>query len=186
MNKIAIFADVQNIYYTTREAHNAHFDYSTFWEEVTSGREVVAAIAYAIDRASPKQMAFQQILRGIGFEVKLKPFIRRRDGSSKGDWDVGITLDLLEYAPQIDVAILAAAGRGNIDGEPIQGSLAQFVAQQVELLDPQKVLFGHHDDWLPGFSIPVNTGPIIEEIRRANQTVEVLEPGYLEGTEILP
>jgi len=48
------------------------------------------------------------------------------------------------------------------------------------------VLFGHHDDWLPGFSIPVNTGPIIEEIRRVNQTVEVLEPGYLEGTEILP
>lgn len=114
MNKIAIFADVQNIYYTTREAHNAHFDYSTFWEEVTSGREVVAAIAYAIDRASPKQMAFQQILRGIGFEVKLKPFIRRRDGSSKGDWDVGITLDLLEYAPQIDVAILAS-GDGDFD-----------------------------------------------------------------------
>ena len=85
-----------------------------------------------------------------------------------------------------DVAILAAAGRGNIDGEPIQGSLAQFMAQQVELLDPQKVLFGHHDDWLPGFSTPVNTDPIIEEIRRVNQTVEVLEPGYLEGTEILP
>ena len=29
-----------------------------------------------------------------------------------------------------DVAILAAAGRGNIDGEPIQGSLAEFVARQ--------------------------------------------------------
>ena len=28
-----------------------------------------------------------------------------------------------------DVAIIAAAGRGNIDGEPIQGSLAQFVAR---------------------------------------------------------
>jgi len=73
-----------------------------------------------------------------------------------------------------------------VEGEPIQGSLAQFMAQQVELLDPQKVLFGHHDDWLPGCSIPVNTDPIIEEIRRVNQTVEVLEPGYLEGTEILP
>tara|TARA_Y100001936_G_C16087339_1_gene682809 strand:+ start:45 stop:563 length:519 start_codon:yes stop_codon:yes gene_type:complete len=85
-----------------------------------------------------------------------------------------------------DVAILAAAGRGNIDGEPIQGSLAEFVAQQVELLNPQKVVFGHHDDWLPGFSIPVNTGPIVEEIRKANQTVEILEPGYLEATEILP
>ena len=32
-----------------------------------------------------------------------------------------------------DVAIIAAAGRGNIDGEPIQGSLAQFVARQASL-----------------------------------------------------
>ena len=32
---------------------------------------------------------------------------------------------------QPDVAILAAAGRGNVDGEPIQGSLAEFVARQV-------------------------------------------------------
>ena len=85
-----------------------------------------------------------------------------------------------------DVAILAAAGRGNIDGEPIQGSLAQFVAEQVELLQPQKVLFGHHDDWLPGFSIPTNTVPIIDEIRKTNKTVKVLQPNYLEGTEILP
>ena len=64
--------------------------------------------------------------------------------------------------------------------------LAQFVAQQVELLDPQKVLFGHHDDWLPGFSVPVNTDPIIEEIRKVNRNVEILEPGYLAGTKILP
>ena len=85
-----------------------------------------------------------------------------------------------------DVAILAAAGRGNIDGEPILGSLAQFGAQQGELLDPQKVLFGHHDDWLPGFSVPVNTDPIIEEIRKVNRNVEILEPGYLAGTKILP
>jgi hypothetical protein len=85
-----------------------------------------------------------------------------------------------------DVAILAAAGRGNIDGEPIQGSLAQFVAQQVELLHPKSVIFGHHDDWMPGFSIPVNTTPIIAEIKKLPIDVEVLEPDYLEGTEILP
>jgi L-ascorbate metabolism protein UlaG (beta-lactamase superfamily) len=85
-----------------------------------------------------------------------------------------------------DVALLAAAGRGNIDGEPIQGSLAQFVAQQVELLRPKKVVFGHHDNWMPGFSIPVNTEPIISAIRQIDVDVEVLEPGYLEGTKILP
>ena len=85
-----------------------------------------------------------------------------------------------------DVALLAAAGRGNINGEPIQGSLAQFVAQQVELLRPTKVVFGHHDNWMPGFSIPVNTKPLIEAIRQIDGDVEVLEPGYLAATKILP
>jgi hypothetical protein len=85
-----------------------------------------------------------------------------------------------------DVALLAAAGRGNINGEPIQGSLAQFVAQQVELLRPRKVVFGHHDNWMPGFSIPVNTQPLIDAIRQIDGDVEVLEPGYLAATKILP
>ena len=85
-----------------------------------------------------------------------------------------------------DVAILAAAGRGNINGEPIQGSLAQFVAQQVDLVRPKSVIFGHHDDWMPGFSIPVNTQPIIAEIEKLPFDVFVIEPGYLEGTAILP
>lgn len=99
---------------------------------------------------------------------------------TSGRWD-GIMADI---SP--DVAILAAAGRGNIDGEPIQGSLAQFVAQQVELLRPKKVLFGHHDNWMPGFSIPVNTESIINEIQTVAPDTEVLEPGYLAGTQILP
>ena len=33
-----------------------------------------------------------------------------------------------------DVAILAAAGRANIDGEPVQGSLADFVAEEARTL----------------------------------------------------
>ena len=45
-------------------------------------------------------------MRGIGFKVKLKPFISRNDGSSKGDWDVGITIDMLEVSPSVDRLIL--------------------------------------------------------------------------------
>ncbi len=114
MKKVALFVDVQNIYYTVKEGHRAHFDYRIFWAEATSGREVVKAIGYAIDRGDPKQIGFQEILKGIGFEIKLKPFIRRRDGSTKGDWDVGITIDLLEYAPEVDVVVLAS-GDGDFD-----------------------------------------------------------------------
>jgi len=114
MQKIAIFVDVQNIYYTTRDAFGCNFDYNAFWAKVTDGREVIRAVAYAIDRGDEKQRQFQNILKAIGFEVKLKPFIQRRDGSAKGDWDVGITIDVMETAPQVDAVVLAS-GDGDFD-----------------------------------------------------------------------
>jgi uncharacterized LabA/DUF88 family protein len=114
MQTVAIFVDVQNIYYTTRQCFSRHFDYKKFWAEVTRDRQVVKAIAFAIDRGDEKQKQFQNILRAVGFEVKLRPFIQRNDGSAKGDWDVGITLDVLEYAPQAEVVVLAS-GDGDFD-----------------------------------------------------------------------
>ncbi|MBC8868387.1 MAG: NYN domain-containing protein, partial [Planctomycetes bacterium] len=89
MDRVAVFVDVQNVYYTVKQSHGCHFDYKAFWDQVTAGREVVRAFAYAIDRRDRKQIRFQQILESIGFEVKLKPYIQRSDGSAKGDWDVG-------------------------------------------------------------------------------------------------
>jgi uncharacterized LabA/DUF88 family protein len=59
-------------------------------------------------------LGFQQILRNVGFEVKLKPYIQRSDGSAKGDWDVGITLDVIDYAAKADVIILLS-GDGDFD-----------------------------------------------------------------------
>jgi uncharacterized LabA/DUF88 family protein len=114
MEKVAIFVDVQNIYYTTRQSYQRHFNYAAFWSQATADREVVAAFAYAIDKGDSKQQGFQQILRNIGFEVKLKPYIQRSDGSAKGDWDVGITLDVIDYADKVDVIILLS-GDGDFD-----------------------------------------------------------------------
>jgi L-ascorbate metabolism protein UlaG (beta-lactamase superfamily) len=83
-----------------------------------------------------------------------------------------------------DVAILAAAGRGNVDGEPIQGSLAMFVAQQAALLRPKRVVLSHHDDWLPGFSAKTDTASIRTELERRVPRCELAEPGYLDGYEL--
>ncbi len=114
MDKVAIFVDVQNIYYTTKQSYQRHFNYNEFWTLATANREVVTAIAYAIDKGDSKQLGFQQILRNIGFEVKLKPYIQRIDGSAKGDWDVGITLDVIEYAAKSDIIVLLS-GDGDFD-----------------------------------------------------------------------
>jgi uncharacterized LabA/DUF88 family protein len=114
MKTVAILVDVQNIYYTTRDVYQRHFDYNALWAKVTDGRKVVGANAYAIARSDDKQKQFHNILRGIGFDVKLKPFIQRRDGSAKGDWDVGIALDAIELAEQADVVVILS-GDGDFD-----------------------------------------------------------------------
>ena len=74
----------------------------------------MSAIAYAIERGDSKQRKFQMVLRHIGFTVKLKPFIQRSDGSSKGDWDIGITIDVLDIAPRLDTVVLLS-GDGDFD-----------------------------------------------------------------------
>ena len=114
MKKIAVFVDVQNIYYTTREAFKRQFYYQKLWQLIGEKGEIVTAIAYATDRGDDKQIKFQSALKKIGFIVKLKPYIQRSDGSAKGDWDVGITIDVLDAAKDVDTVILLS-GDGDFD-----------------------------------------------------------------------
>jgi uncharacterized LabA/DUF88 family protein len=106
MNKIAIFVDVQNIYYTTRDTYSRQFNYKKLWKIISAQGEIVCANAYATHRGDEKQLKFQNALKHIGFTVKLKPFIQRSDGTAKGDWDVGITIDVMETAKDVDTVIL--------------------------------------------------------------------------------
>ncbi len=118
MNKIAVFVDVQNIYYTVKQSHHCHFNYSELWSQLSKQGEIVVALAYAIDRDDRQQKSFQEILRNIGFNVRLKPYIHRVDGSSKGDWDVGITIDLIDTIcdpkAMVDTVVLLS-GDGDFD-----------------------------------------------------------------------
>ena len=112
--KIAIFVDVQNIYYTTRDAYGRQFNYRKFWKEISNEGEIVSATAYAIQRNDDQQIKFQDALKHIGFTVKLKSYIQRSDGSAKGDWDVGITIDIMEIAKEVDIVVLLS-GDGDFD-----------------------------------------------------------------------
>ncbi len=114
MKKIAVFVDVQNIYYTTRQAYGRQFNYRKLWQRISAGGEIISATAYAIHRDDDKQLKFQNALKQIGFTVKLKPYIQRSDGSAKGDWDVGITIDVLEVARDVDTVVLLS-GDGDFD-----------------------------------------------------------------------
>ena len=98
---------------------------------------------------------------------------------TSGHW-TGIMRDL-----RPDVALLAAAGRGNIDGEPIQGTLAQFVAREADLLRPRSIVLGHHDNWNPPVTNPTDMGPIRSELARQAPRVDLVDMGYMESYPVL-
>ncbi len=114
VKNIAIFVDVQNIYYTTRQAYGRQFDYRKLMKRIRTEGEIVSATAYAIHRGDEKQLKFQNALKQMGFTIKLKPYIQRSDGSAKGDWDVGIAIDVLEAAKDVD-SIILLSGDGDFD-----------------------------------------------------------------------
>lgn len=115
MKKIGLFVDVQNIYYTTRDTYGRQFDYRELWRRISQEGEIVIANAYAIHRGDERQLKFQNALKDIGFTVKLKPYIQRRDGSAKGDWDVGITIDVLEAVRKKLDTVILLSGDGDFD-----------------------------------------------------------------------
>ena len=114
MKRIAVFVDVQNIYYTTRQEYGRQFNYRKLWERISAEGEIISAIAYATHRGDDKQIKFQNALKQIGFTIKLKPYIQRSDGSAKGDWDVGIAIDVIGAARDVDTVVLLS-GDGDFD-----------------------------------------------------------------------
>ncbi len=102
---------------------------------------------------------------------------------TSGCW-TGVVKDL-----RPDFAIVAMAGRANVDGEPIQGSLAQFVGRMADMLRPQCMVLGHHDDWMPPVTADGTSEesmvPVRAELQRIAPRMQLLEVGYLEGTTVL-
>ena len=83
-----------------------------------------------------------------------------------------------------DVAVLAVTGRPNLDGEPYQGSLAEFVVSEVEMLKPDTVIFCHHDQWMPPLP-PVNVEPAERLIADRASNAAVVTLSYADPVSVL-
>src|SRR5260370_22917976 len=107
----------------------------TYQERMTRLQEVMQGLATLSPEIGEHLQASAQGVRGDGGSFLY--LFETAEGSllyqdTSGHWS-GILHNL-----RPDVAILAAAGRGTIDGEPIQGTLAQFVARHADLLRPRR------------------------------------------------
>lgn len=128
--RVGVFVDVQNLYYTARNVYNARVNFTNILKDAVGERPLVKAIAYGIKADMPEEQTFFDALKKAGFEVKLKDLQSFYGGAKKGDWDVGIVMDIIKMNPKLDVVVLAS---GDGDYIPLLEYL-QVLGQRVELV----------------------------------------------------
>jgi len=113
--RVGVFVDVQNLYYSAKALYNSRVNFGEILNEAISERQLVRAIAYTIKAEMPEEQSFFDALSGIGFEVKTKELQTFVSGQKKGDWDVGIAVDVLKMAPKLDAVVLCSGDGDYVD-----------------------------------------------------------------------
>ncbi len=106
--RVAIFVDVQNMYYSAKNLYSSKVDFGRVLKEGLATRKLIRAFAYVIKADVGLESEFFSALEQRGFEVKAKELQVFFDGSKKGDWDVGLCMDVVRLLPKIDVMILVS------------------------------------------------------------------------------
>jgi len=106
--RIGVFVDVQNMFYSAKHLFKAKLNYNVLMREAVAGRQLVRAIAYVIKADIGEEKSFFDALNKIGFEVKAKELQVFYGGAKKGDWDVGIAMDIMRLASKLDVIVLVS------------------------------------------------------------------------------
>lgn len=106
--RIGVFVDVQNLYYSARNLYNARVKFNEVLNEAVGNRKLIRAIAYVIKADMPEEHTFFEALEKAGFEVKTKELQTFTGGHQKGDWDVGIAMDIIKMMNKVDVVVLCS------------------------------------------------------------------------------
>ena len=106
--RIGVFVDVQNMYYSAKHLYKSKADFKTILKETIADRKLIRAIAYVIKADVKDENTFYDALSEMGFEVKSKELQVFYGGAKKGDWDVGIAMDVMRLAPKLDTIVLVS------------------------------------------------------------------------------
>ncbi len=138
--RIAVLADVQNLFYSAKHLHRAKLNFSKLLESLVDGRQLIRAIAYVVQTKEIDQSSFLDMLRHTGYEVRSKDLKVRADGSAKGDWDMGIAVDAISLADRLDVIVLVSGDGDYVDlvnmlkGRGVRVEVASFQKSTAEEL----------------------------------------------------
>jgi uncharacterized LabA/DUF88 family protein len=129
--RVGVFIDVQNMYYSAKNLFGAKVNFGNIVKEATAGRKLIRAIAYVVSTESKEEQPFFDALYNLGIETKEKPLQIFLGGEKKADWDVGLAVDAIRFSPSLD-AIVLVSGDGDyvplVDYLRGQGKQVEVVA----------------------------------------------------------
>lgn len=128
--RVGVFIDVVNLYHSAKNLYHGRVNYAELMKTLIMGRQFVRAMAYVVKSEGiieshqynnsrknknnyPNQVsqsssegAFFEALEKAGLELRVKDLQIFVDGTKKGDWDVGMTVDAIRQSSSLDVVVL--------------------------------------------------------------------------------
>lgn len=158
--RVGVFIDTQNLYHSARNLYKARVNFGAVLKEAVAGRKLVRAVAYVITSEGGEEKNFFEALAKLGIETKTKDLQVYYGGFKKGDWDVGLAVDAIKFAPKLDAVVLVAGDGDYVPmieyiqsmgtqveaisfGKSTSGKLREAVDDFIDLsLNPRKYLIG--------------------------------------------
>jgi uncharacterized LabA/DUF88 family protein len=104
--RVGVFVDVQNMYYSAKNLYSSKVDFEKLLDSAVMNRDLIRASAYVIQADTPDESNFFEALRKIGYEVEIKELKEFYGGEKKGDWDLGMAVDMIQQAKKLDTIVL--------------------------------------------------------------------------------
>ena len=129
--RVGVFIDVQNLYYSAKNLHGKKVNFGNIVSEAVAGRKLIRAIAYVVRTESKDEQPFFEALYNLGIETREKDLQIFSTGFKKADWDVGLTVDAIRLSSSLDAVVIVS---GDGDYLPLVEYLQKSHGKQVELV----------------------------------------------------
>jgi len=106
--RVGVFVDVQNLYYSAKSLYGKKINFKNIMKAAVANRQLIRAVAYVITTDERDKQHFYEGLEKIGFELQAKPMQVFTGGAKKGDWDIGIAMDIIRLSSKLDVIVLVS------------------------------------------------------------------------------
>jgi uncharacterized LabA/DUF88 family protein len=120
MEKVAVFVDGANLYHSIKSYYKGILDYGVLLAAAVGERKLLRATFYIVEKQEADESSgarsFVYNLNRFGYKVRSKPLVvhetlsadGERTVSHKGDWDMGIVVDMVRLADHADAYVLVS------------------------------------------------------------------------------